>query len=261
MQRVYGEGSCDDSHTPTKHRRTRSNWTGTGCCALRSRTNSTSGASMPTYARRQAIELGTNQGTEKLPVDKSFLGSGPTYAAWVGGRLPTEAEWERACRGTDSRIYPWGDDPATAERGKFNNNVGYTREVGAYPPGANGLYDMAGNVWEWTADWYAGDYYASSPPANPLGRPPAMGVWCGAALSSTTMRSACAAPPGLTLPTASSGTSVSVLCCPHFPPLIADPSGTCARKGVYCSEVADLTFCGKESCSAPYFRTKGRRGK
>ena len=75
------------------------------------------------------------------------------YARWAGGRLPTEAEWERACRGDDERLYPWGDEAPTAELANFGNNVGETLPVGSLPAGASpyGLLDLSGNVWEWTS--------------------------------------------------------------------------------------------------------------
>ncbi|QIK64795.1 formylglycine-generating enzyme family protein [Leucobacter viscericola] len=105
------------------------------------------------------------------------------YAEWVGARLPTEAEWEFAARGgIDGAPFTWGDsrEPegvslANYWHGEFpwraNRGYGSTAPVGSFPPNGYGLFDMAGNVWEWTADWYSGfeDAHGCCAPANPTG--------------------------------------------------------------------------------------------
>ena len=120
-----------------------------------------------------AFESGPGK-KEARPVVAATFEEAEAYCKFAGGRLPTEAEWEYAARGgkQDTR-YPWGDE-VSHEDANYGNAAGrdrwrYTAPVKSFDPNGFGLFDMAGNVWEWCSDWVDGNYYLNTPDKDPQG--------------------------------------------------------------------------------------------
>ena len=107
-------------------------------------------------------------GYENHPVTYVSWYGAMAYAAWKGKRLPTEAEWEKAARGGLAGLkYPWGNT-IDSTKANYNNHIKDTTAVGKYTANGYGLFDMAGNVWEWCLDEYNAGFYSVSPARNPL---------------------------------------------------------------------------------------------
>jgi formylglycine-generating enzyme required for sulfatase activity len=164
------------------------------------------------FAKETGLNFALMAGREDHPVTNISWNDANTFSAWLSrkiGRivsLPTEAQWEKACRGTDGRIYPWGNEFDIQKLNSAENGVKDTTRVSSYSPRGDspyGISDMSGNVWEWTQDWYSDKEYSRSSITQPITNPtgPQTGiarVLRGGALAQDRIHARCAARFGYT---------------------------------------------------------------
>jgi len=125
---------------------------------------------------RQMPSLPLGGGRDSYPVTNVSWLDAQAYATWAHAKLPTEAQWEKAARGVDGRLWPWGNNAGRAPEDIYGTAGSALHECGSFPLEASpyGMLDAVGNAWEWCADWYDPNYYSTSPATNPPG--PATGT-------------------------------------------------------------------------------------
>jgi len=144
-----------------------------------------SGRCSPAHYEDSLCMIWDGKSFKKLIIQKSLRKPGfpvtcvtwhqaQAYCRSRGMKLPTEAQWEYAARGGAGNLYSWGNEPPTTDKCSYLESGGI-QTVGKYKPNSFGLYDMTGNVWEWTADYYESEYYKYSESSNPSG--PAAGLY------------------------------------------------------------------------------------
>lgn len=191
-----GDSKCFDEEKPSHQVRiSKGFWMGQTEVTVGAykRFKRSTGKSMPHEPKLLGRPLNTGWNNEAMPIVNASWEDAQGYCGWMGGRLPTEAEWEFAARGgsAEARYGPideiaWDADNSGHERldstrlitkdnknypERFRDNGNRMHAVGQKRPNGFGLFDMLGNAWEWVNDWYAGDYYQNSPSEDPPGPP------------------------------------------------------------------------------------------